>query len=329
MQRLILILFTLLLCPDAAFAGRMVLRDSIDGSVFGNYIGGATNHEDDHWSTPGMVMDVPVYSQLTQVQVLIFARDELFLPENDLADIYGYPMEFHIWSDGTEGGDDSFAENGRGDESIPGHLSIDVNSPNSSYITVEEHGTVGPADSPKLFKTFLVTVDLSSFEIVLNGGQEYVVGVIQDNKENFLNGGGIFRQTASFYTGPEDMFQTDEQPSILLPGYLNSQLGFGADQWAGTITVANGDFNGDGRIDGFDFLKWQRDLGQDISTAGTGADVNGNGTVDRGDLRVWELTSGYPSLGIAVPEPATDGLFLLACSSVAVVRPRKSQRVAS
>ena len=59
-------------------------------------------------------MNAPVDGELTQARFVIFARDPLNQPKNNLANIYGYPMEFHVWTDGVEGGADSFDENPQG-----------------------------------------------------------------------------------------------------------------------------------------------------------------------------------------------------------------------
>lgn len=51
--------------------------------------------------------------------------------------------------------------------------------------------------------------------------------------------------------------------------------------------TTHGDFNGDGRTDGMDFLTWQRQLGSTVSTLGGGADGNPDGVVNSGDLAAW------------------------------------------
>ncbi|HMO86924.1 MAG TPA: hypothetical protein PKC18_18610, partial [Lacipirellulaceae bacterium] len=53
-------------------------------------------------------------------------------------------------------------------------------------------------------------------------------------------------------------------------------------------SAAGGDFNGDGVVDGADFLAWQRTLGSAAVPPGTGADGDGSGTIDAGDLVVWQ-----------------------------------------
>jgi hypothetical protein len=64
-------------------------------------------------------------------------------------------------------------------------------------------GHTGPTGNPNEFTTFLLTVDLSSFNLVLEGGTQYVMGLIQDNESNFITNGGLFRISASRATGFE------------------------------------------------------------------------------------------------------------------------------
>ncbi|BBO33143.1 beta strand repeat-containing protein [Lacipirellula parvula] len=68
----------------------------------------------------------------------------------------------------------------------------------------------------------------------------------------------------------------------------------------GAVEVASGDFNYDGRVDGADFLAWQRQFGSAAAPSGSGADGNGSGSVDGADLNVWRGQFGQPSGGSAV-----------------------------
>jgi ELWxxDGT repeat protein len=63
-----------------------------------------------------------------------------------------------------------------------------------------------------------------------------------------------------------------------------------------------GDFNGDGVVDGSDFLTWQRGLGSPVTPAYSGADGDGNGTIDAGDLSVWR--QGFGEFSLAEDESA-------------------------
>jgi hypothetical protein len=85
--------------------------------------------------------------------------------------------------------------------------------------------------------------------------------------------------------------------------------------------VVNADFDRNGRVDGSDFLVWQRQLGAAV-TAGTGADGNSDAKVDGLDLAIWKGAFGVgaaaASPASAVPEPsalvaALSGLFFVAC----------------
>lgn len=75
---------------------------------------------------------------------------------------------------------------------------------------------------------------------------------------------------------------------------------------SGSVAAApteNADFNGDGFVDGADFLAWQRGFGGEASLA-TG-DANGDGAVDAGDLEIWSAQFGSETQTMyAVPEPA-------------------------
>jgi hypothetical protein len=56
----------------------------------------------------------------------------------------------------------------------------------------------------------------------------------------------------------------------------------------------NADFDGDGNVDGRDFLTWQRGFGAANATPAQG-DANGNGIVDGDDLTVWQDQYGSPA----------------------------------
>ncbi len=257
--------------------------------------------------------------QLTEAQIVMFARDGDELPENNLANIYGYPFEVNVWIDGINGGPDSFNDNAA-TTGVPGHIDVLVNDYNAGFslITVEEFGTTGPPQDPMMFKTFLVTIDLSGAGIMLNGGQEYVFSVINDNRGNPLNNNGTFRISYSDSTAPdpngnpfEDLYQQWDTVPTDLPGFVETQHGFGFEQFGVKLTSGNGDFDGDNDADGFDFLEWQRNFGGSVTAQ---QDTNGDGIADGKDLNVWEATYGSSwanalSANVTVPEPC--GLILL------------------
>jgi hypothetical protein len=77
-----------------------------------------------------------------------------------------------------------------------------------------------------------------------------------------------------------------------------------------------GDYNADGRVDGADFLIWQRLLGSSSSLA----DGNHSGTIDTGDLVVWKDhfgISGSVTSVSSVPEPSVAVFLWAACFAAA------------
>lgn len=52
------------------------------------------------------------------------------------------------------------------------------------------------------------------------------------------------------------------------------------------------DYDENGRVDGSDFLAWQRAYGATVDPVGSGADGDGNGTVGSEDLGVWQAAFG-------------------------------------
>lgn len=69
--------------------------------------------------------------------------------------------------------------------------------------------------------------------------------------------------------------------------------------------VKNADFDASGRVDGGDFLIWQRGYGIAASATLGDGDANANGAVNGYDLEAWRATLGASSIGLtAVPEPS-------------------------
>jgi hypothetical protein len=88
---------------------------------------------------------------------------------------------------------------------------------------------------------------------------------------------------------------------------------------------ANADFDGDGDVDGADFLSWQVGFGTGAGANHGQGDSNADGDVDADDLAAW--TSQYGSHAItaataAVPEPVGVVGMMLAIAAVYRVRRR-------
>jgi hypothetical protein len=82
---------------------------------------------------------------------------------------------------------------------------------------------------------------------------------------------------------------------------------------AGPSPAEVGNFDGDGDVDGFDFLKWQRSFGGNGST---GADANGDNIVNGGDLAVWRTNFGTTGLGLAASAASSVSSMTASISAV-------------
>ena len=72
--------------------------------------------------------------------------------------------------------------------------------------------------------------------------------------------------------------------------------------------VLPGDYNGNGIVDGADYVLWRHSEGQSVA-AGAGADGDRSGTIDPGDYAVWRSHFGDTASGLgaggSVPEAST------------------------
>ncbi len=89
------------------------------------------------------------------------------------------------------------------------------------------------------------------------------------------------------------------------------------------------DFDGDGDVDGDDFLAWQRGAGTTANATPADGDANIDGAVNDEDLAVWELQFGTvpPVITAAVasiPEPAT---LVLGCAAMIALLRRRPLRL--
>lgn len=99
-------------------------------------------------------------------------------------------------------------------------------------------------------------------------------------------------------------------------------------QFFDSAVASNADFDGNGIVDGNDFLKWQRGLGLINQTNNQNGDANGDGSVTADDLAIWKTKFGGPGATAAVgavPEPASVamlGLGMLAGGTLVRARRR-------
>jgi hypothetical protein len=92
---------------------------------------------------------------------------------------------------------------------------------------------------------------------------------------------------------------------LYLPSITSGQMYFAA---VSAVPVP-GDFDGDGDVDGADFVSWQTHFPKGSAATLAQGDADADGDVDGADFVVWQTHSPFtPNLGVApVPEPAAIG----------------------
>ncbi|MCC6491583.1 MAG: hypothetical protein IT424_01020 [Pirellulales bacterium] len=78
-----------------------------------------------------------------------------------------------------------------------------------------------------------------------------------------------------------------------------------------------GDYNGNGKVDGADFLVWQRAFGANVAP-GSGADGDGDGVVTAADRMFWYNRFGAGASSVAAPVPEPTAVLLCWTALVAV-----------
>lgn len=91
----------------------------------------------------------------------------------------------------------------------------------------------------------------------------------------------------------------------------------------GSAPVEDADFNGDGVVDGSDFLVWQRGFG--VGDSKLTGDADGDGVVNEDDLAIWKAQFGPAAVPAtaAVPEPATLAMGMLGALACAAASRRR------
>jgi CSLREA domain-containing protein len=91
--------------------------------------------------------------------------------------------------------------------------------------------------------------------------------------------------------GRGEEFPEFDQRGAPFARVAGGRIDIGAFELQPSVGTLNGDVDGDGDVDGRDFLAWQRGVGRTQATRDDG-DVTGNGAVDGNDLAVWQETYG-------------------------------------
>jgi hypothetical protein len=78
-----------------------------------------------------------------------------------------------------------------------------------------------------------------------------------------------------------------------------------------------GDFDGDGDVDGADFVAWQTNFPKESGAVLNQGDADGDGDVDGADFVVWQTNFPFTPSGGASPVPEPSGVILLAGTGLA------------
>lgn len=154
------------------------------------------------------------------------------------------------------------------------------------------------------------------------GTHQHPIAYILDNDPSAPFGAyGFFARLTSPNYQPSDPFLVALNHSLSHDEYLLAAKSMNA------AASLPGDFDGNDRVDGADFLAWQRAFGSTVNLA---ADASLNGVVDADDLAIWQSNFGrtWPAAGIGitagVPEPTAASLCAAsAIAAASAVRRRR------
>ncbi len=143
---------------------------------------------------------------------------------------------------------------------------------------------------------------------------------LYDSSSTFTISGPSIDESTSTVDNVEHIYQTGLGPgTYTLKVSTDSTRDFGLAWRMSTLfDTPSADFNEDGDVGGADFLAWQRGYRTLLGATHADGDADGDGDVDSDDLQL--LNSGFgtivqPLSGIvAVPEPSTAGIALLAAA---------------
>lgn len=198
---------------------------------------------------------------------------------------------------------------------------------------VNDGGTISPGNSPG--KTLVIgdlTMNSGAIDIEIFGNQAADYDAVW--VDGTLHAGGSLNVLLEGYAPVEgDAFEilsfglATGGFDLNLPP-LAEGLAWDSSQLlvSGTLSVVaaiteNADFDGDGDVDGRDFLIWQRGFGATGQENNSLGDANGDGTVNAADLEIWQGQYGNDPeelSSLSVPEPGSLvlGLGLLALFAV-------------
>jgi ELWxxDGT repeat protein len=127
------------------------------------------------------------------------------------------------------------------------------------------------------------------------GGRLYFVASIEGVGDELwtadgTDAGTVLIQDLSTDAGGSSLWSIAVSNGRLYLGVTTRE--YGSEAWTADLSEPlplAGDHDDDRRVDGADFLAWQRDFGSAVSEPGDGADASHNGVVDGFDLNLWAV----------------------------------------
>lgn len=164
------------------------------------------------------------------------------------------------------------------------------------------------ARDPATFEIYGTNADIVSTDNSRGTGEAWTLiasGALALPEARLTEGNAVAFANATAYKSYKIIFPTVKDATA-----ANSMQISGL-QLFDSSAVADPDFNGDGDVDGQDFLVWQRGFGLTGQTNNDNGDADGNGTVNAADLALWRTGFGASvAAASAIPEPTS--AFLIA-----------------
>ena len=130
--------------------------------------------------------------------------------------------------------------------------------------------------------------------------------------------GGVLEQFGGYALSPDNSFvvYVGQQKTDITSELYRADL---------PVVSITGDCDGDGDVDGDDFLAWQNGFPISAGAVLLDGDADEDGDVDGDDFLVWQNNFPYPAALSSVPEPASLVLLALGVTGVLAYRHRRIQ----